>query len=400
LSNPAGATLADGTGEGTITDDDVNACGAPTFSAGTERALFLWKDCVTDEWTVRATAGGSPTTVKYVGEVDADQNLSLVSVFSLEGNDVVDNTTDPTRISYTLSMKNSGQDGYTFSFPSGTNACFDVTTLPVGTLVLVGAGKFPMVPPFNLDTLGSCIGLSVDDVTVDESAGMATFTVALSSPSPLAVTVDYLTVDDTATAGVDYTAVGNTLIFPANDTTPQTIDVPILEDVEQEGDEQYFVVLSNASNALIADDSGVGTIMDNEIDPCGAPSYSPGAVQGLFLWKNCTTGEWTVRATAGGSPTTVTYVGEVSADQNLSLVSLFSLERNDVVDNTTDPMRISYTLKMKNSGQDGYTFSFPSGTNACFTVDPGSPGGGTVLVGAGKTPLNNPFDLETLVSCP
>src|SRR5262249_51694283 len=60
--------------------------------------------------------------------------------------------------------------------------------------------------------------LSINDVAVAEgNAGStpATFTVSLSTVSGQVVTVDYTTVDGTATAGSDYTATSGTLTIPA-----------------------------------------------------------------------------------------------------------------------------------------------------------------------------------------
>ncbi|WP_342354889.1 Calx-beta domain-containing protein [Pseudoteredinibacter isoporae] len=103
--------------------------------------------------------------------------------------------------------------------------------------------------------------LSIDDVTVDEAAGTATFTVTLDPVASGPVTVDYVTNNGTATAGADYTTTNGTLTFAAGVAT-QTISVPITDDVLDENSENFTVVLSNASGANISDDTGVGTILD------------------------------------------------------------------------------------------------------------------------------------------
>ena len=63
------------------------------------------------------------------------------------------------------------------------------------------------------------------------------------------VTVDYATVDGTAKAGLDYTAVSGTLHFP-DGTNSRTITVPILDDQLAEGSEQFSIVLSNATGEV------------------------------------------------------------------------------------------------------------------------------------------------------
>lgn len=69
--------------------------------------------------------------------------------------------------------------------------------------------------------------VSVSDVTVSNVSGEAVFTVSLSSTYAANVTVDYATADQTATAGVDYTAVSGTLTFTPGQTI-KTVTVPIL----------------------------------------------------------------------------------------------------------------------------------------------------------------------------
>jgi hypothetical protein len=108
---------------------------------------------------------------------------------------------------------------------------------------------------------------SVDDVTVDESAGTATFTVklshAVSGPCPDPVSVKFATANGSATAPADYGASSGTLTFaPGEDA--KTITVPIVDDTISEDDENFFVDLSDPLGATIADGRGVGTIVDND----------------------------------------------------------------------------------------------------------------------------------------
>ncbi|MFI5911037.1 choice-of-anchor P family protein [Dactylosporangium sp. NPDC051541] len=106
--------------------------------------------------------------------------------------------------------------------------------------------------------------LSINDVSVNENAGTASFTVALSGPaSPLPVTVQYATANGTATAGADYTATSGSLTFDPGQTS-KAIVVPIVNDTTDEPAETYTVALANASGAGIADGSGLGTIVDDD----------------------------------------------------------------------------------------------------------------------------------------
>lgn len=107
--------------------------------------------------------------------------------------------------------------------------------------------------------------ISIDDITVNENDGTATFTVNLSEVSAADVTVDFATADGTAIAGSDYTSTSGTLIFTAGETS-QSVTVNIADDALVEPDETFAVNLSNAAGAAIADDIGTGTILNDDQD--------------------------------------------------------------------------------------------------------------------------------------
>ena len=106
--------------------------------------------------------------------------------------------------------------------------------------------------------------LDIADATASEMVdGSMRFTVTLQPASSGAVTVDYATADDTATAGADYTAASGTLTFPAG-TTVQTIAVAVVDDQEAELPEYFTVTLSNASGAGVSVATATGTIVSDE----------------------------------------------------------------------------------------------------------------------------------------
>lgn len=105
--------------------------------------------------------------------------------------------------------------------------------------------------------------ITINDVTVGEAAGTATFTVTLSAANT--ATVNYASENATATAGSDYTAVSGVLNFDSG--LSQIITVPVLDDTVFESAESFNLNLSGATGATIADPQGVGTITDNDIPP-------------------------------------------------------------------------------------------------------------------------------------
>ena len=92
------------------------------------------------------------------------------------------------------------------------------------------------------------------------------FGVWLDRESTTAVTVDYTTVDGTATAGSDYTATSGTLTFAAGETR-KTVLVPVLDDDIDEGSETLTLRLSNPQGAIVAKGEGIGTITNDDPIP-------------------------------------------------------------------------------------------------------------------------------------
>ena len=91
----------------------------------------------------------------------------------------------------------------------------------------------------------------------------AVFGVNLSAASTQPVTVHFSTADGTAVAGSDYQAVSGTLTFAPGETS-KSISVLVNGDRVVEWDETFFVNLTGATNATIADGEGLGIIKDDE----------------------------------------------------------------------------------------------------------------------------------------
>ena len=105
------------------------------------------------------------------------------------------------------------------------------------------------------------------------------FTVSISPTSATPVTVQVDTADGTATAGSDYTAiVGQTVTFPPGAAT-QTVNVSLNGDTAIEANETFFVNLSNATNANITDNQGLGTITNDDVPSLSIDNVTHGEGQ-------------------------------------------------------------------------------------------------------------------------
>lgn len=114
------------------------------------------------------------------------------------------------------------------------------------------------------------LGLSINDVTVNEGSGgapvPATFTVSLlGGPSPRPVTVQYATANGSATAPADYLTASGTVTFAPGETA-KPVTVQVVPDTVDEPNETFTVNLSAPSGAGLVDPAGVGTILDDDRD--------------------------------------------------------------------------------------------------------------------------------------
>jgi uncharacterized delta-60 repeat protein len=110
--------------------------------------------------------------------------------------------------------------------------------------------------------------ISIDDVTAVEGNLVGptafTFTVTLSKPSALPITVNFATGDGTATtAGFDYESTSGTLTFNPGELS-KTVVVRVFVDTDFEGAETFSVTLSQPTNVTIAKATGIGTILNDD----------------------------------------------------------------------------------------------------------------------------------------
>ena len=86
--------------------------------------------------------------------------------------------------------------------------------------------------------------VTINNTIVNEDDGTATLLVSLSQPVDVSTTVDWMTLDDTASSLLgDYTADSGQVVFSALSTTDQSITITIADDDIVELDEQLHVAL-------------------------------------------------------------------------------------------------------------------------------------------------------------
>ncbi|SHO67271.1 chitinase [Pseudoxanthobacter soli DSM 19599] len=251
LSSPSGATIADGTGVGTIVNDDT-----ATPPAGGTSVDYT----VADNWGsgfVANMAVGAGSAAMNGWTVAFDASFTITNIWNAVIVSHVGNHYVIGNAAWNGSIAASSSTSFGFQATPGSGgtaaAGFLVNGAPVGS----GGGEPEPVLP----------ALSVADASVSEGNSGTThlmFTVTLSAASTTPVTVGYATGNGTATAGSDYKALTGTLTFAPGETS-KVVHIEVNGDTVVEGNETLNLTLSSPSGATIADGSAVGTIVNDDV---------------------------------------------------------------------------------------------------------------------------------------
>ena len=109
---------------------------------------------------------------------------------------------------------------------------------------------------------------------VAEDAGAVSVEIRRVGGTAGAVTVDVSTIDGTATAGEDYEALLTTVSFGDGDAAPKLVDLVIIDDLEDEADQTFDLVLSNPTGGAILGVPATIPVVIGDND--GLPALPPG----------------------------------------------------------------------------------------------------------------------------
>jgi uncharacterized protein (TIGR03437 family) len=297
---PTSVTVADFVGYGSANCSETSATAAlsPTKSALRKTNGCTDTDNNSADFTTPTLSSGTPprNSSSAINDCNAPPLLTINDVSATEGN------TGTKTFTFTMSLsKPALAGGVTFDIATQDDSATAGSDYVAKTLtsqtIAAGQQSYTFDVTVNGDTTvesdetffvnvtnvtgatindGQGLGtiqnddtpsLSINDVTANEgNSGTTTFnfTVTLSPASNQTVTVNYATTDVTATAGSDFTAIPSTqLTFLAGETT-KSISVTVSGDAAVEPDETFNVNLSGATNAIIGDSQGVGTITNDD----------------------------------------------------------------------------------------------------------------------------------------
>jgi hypothetical protein len=263
-SSVTGATVADGTGTGTIANDDASA--APTLSIA----------------DVSVTEGNSATKLAtFTVTLSAPQStavtfdIATANGTATAGSDYVAKATTGLRIA-------AGATSKTFAVSiNGDTTQEPDETFFVNLSNAVGAalGDGSAVGTITNDDSGGGGGtpaLSIADASIAEGNSLTrqlTFTVKLSAAAAGPVTYNIATANGSAVAPSDYTAKSLTGQSIAAGATSKTFTVAIKGDTLVEPNETFTVNVSGVAGATVADAQAVGTITNDDAAALGIARF-------------------------------------------------------------------------------------------------------------------------------
>lgn len=252
LSNPSGVTMGDASATGTIMDDDTYHFSINDAQVGEGNN----GDSPVMTFTVTRMPDGAAVSVDYASESgtavsDAGAGSDFVSV-----NGTLSFSPGQTSqtVDVTVIGDNVVEDNELFGVRL-TNPSEGVIDRPVGAGTIIDDDSVRTI------TIEDSIVLEGNTGTTD-----MVFTLRLDQAAGQTITVDYASADDSATAGSDYIAGAGTVTFNTGDSQQQ-LTISVNGDTDVEGDEQFFVNLTNSINATLADNQAVGVIQDDDSAP-------------------------------------------------------------------------------------------------------------------------------------
>jgi hypothetical protein len=238
LVSAEGASLVDDTALCTVTDADLPELGVAdlTVDENAGAADFQLALSIAAPWDVNATVATEPGTAVAPADYASVSTLVTIPAGSMAASVPVSIVND---------VAPEGDEWFLLRIAAADGA--EAQAGPARATI--ADNDFPL--------------LSVADEVAFESSGEAVFTVFLSGPSAVDVTVRVDTQDLAAEEDVDYIGWHATLTIPAG-RTAKTVTVPIIDDVVVENDEAFALLMSEAGNAGFLDASAVGVIVDDD----------------------------------------------------------------------------------------------------------------------------------------
>lgn len=187
-------------------------------------------------------------------QVTFNNNLEVISA-----SNIANYTGVPNLASVTV-LNNVATLNYSIGFASATNYTLVISNVQDSTNALMSC---PFSYAFSYNT---SVSLASNFITVNEAAGTLSFVVNLSSPATSSVDLVVKGTPFSTADSNDFTLATQTLNFTGSSALTQTITIPIIDDVLEEQQAEYFVLsLENAVGLSITGNSSATIyIIDND----------------------------------------------------------------------------------------------------------------------------------------
>ncbi len=232
----------------------------------------------------RQVGEGGGTVSLTVNRVGGNDGAVTVSYATSNGS--AQAGTDYTQSGGTLAWADGDSGARTILVPilddgaTESNETFNVTlSSPTGGAGLGSPSSATVTITDNDDETPSpgTLAFVSTEFEVGEDAGPALINVTRSGGSDGAVSVSFATGDGSATAGDDYQASSGTLDWADGDAAPKSFTVPVLDDLETEGDETVNLTLSNPTGGATLGQASAATLTIDDDDDPPAGDCVPGA---------------------------------------------------------------------------------------------------------------------------
>ncbi|MGB5435859.1 MAG: Calx-beta domain-containing protein, partial [Maribacter sp.] len=219
----------------------------------------------TNTWTFTDACGRISDTFTQVITIEDHTDPTFNEALPTDTVAAYDNIPSPTTLTASDTCDTSPQVVFVETY-NGDNNSTAYTIIRTWTALDCAGNSTEHVQYIYVTENGDPIGIAINDISIDENVGTATFKVVLTGIHADGFTLDYASNNGSAVAPGDYTSVSGTLAFLGDHNESFDIVVPILDDSLIENTETFTVELSAPSTNVIAinDASGLGTILDND----------------------------------------------------------------------------------------------------------------------------------------
>ena len=241
-------------------------------------------------------------------------------------------------------------------------------SIPGGSTSTLGSPSSETVTIVNGDGTPT-LQYSAASYSVAENGGSVRLTVFASGNIGTEVDVDYTSADGSAVAGLNYTAVNDTLQFVAGEgDIAESFDVPVMAD-GQAGDKSFTVALSNVTGGGVIGDPGTATVNVLNTDPSTAGNAGDtGTPQGGSATGNGTDGGG--QAVLGARETGCGLSVKASKKQKLLKQKVLKLQLKTARTCKVSLATVIKQLKSKKGARSAKALSF-KGKKASLTLQPG-----------------------------